>query len=59
MTRNDTPDKLEWSICPLSGTDLAQQDWVIRDVIWIFLLFVETLVRPCLIELLHFQSVTY
>ncbi len=27
MTRNDTPDKLEWSIRPRSGTDWAQCDW--------------------------------
>ncbi len=30
MTRNDTPDKLEWSIRPRSGTDSAQWDWGIR-----------------------------
>ncbi len=30
MTRNDTPDKLEWSICPRSGVDSAQWDWGIR-----------------------------
>ncbi len=27
MTRNDTPDKLEWSIRPCSGVDSAQWDW--------------------------------
>ncbi len=27
MTRNDTPDKLEWSIRPRSGLDSAQWDW--------------------------------
>ncbi len=27
MTRNDTPDKIEWSIHPRSGTDSAQWDW--------------------------------
>ncbi len=27
MTRNDTPDKLEWSFRPRSGVDLAQWDW--------------------------------
>ncbi len=27
MTRNDTPDKLEWSIRSRSGTDSAQWDW--------------------------------
>ncbi len=31
MTRNDTPDKLEWSIRPHSGTDSAQWDWGIRN----------------------------
>ncbi len=29
MTRNDTPDKLEWSIRLRSGTDSAQWDWSI------------------------------
>ncbi len=32
MTRNDTPDKLEWSIRPRSGTDSAQWDWGINSV---------------------------
>ncbi len=31
MTRNDTPDKLECSIRPRSGTDSAQWDWGISD----------------------------
>ncbi len=31
MTRNDTPDKLEWSIRPRSGTDSAQWDWGIKE----------------------------
>ncbi len=26
MTKNDTPDKLEWSIRPRMGTDSAQWD---------------------------------
>ncbi len=30
MTRNDTPDKLEWSIRPRLGTDSAQWDWGIK-----------------------------
>ncbi len=31
MTRNDTPDKLEWSIRPRSGVDSAQCDWGISE----------------------------
>ncbi len=31
MTRNDTPDKLEWFIRPCSETDLAQWDWGITS----------------------------
>ncbi len=27
MTRNDPPNKLEWSICPPSRVNLAQRDW--------------------------------
>ncbi len=27
MTRNDTPDKLKWSIRPRLGVDSAQWDW--------------------------------
>ncbi len=30
MTRNDTPDKLKWSIRPRSGVDSAQWDWGIN-----------------------------
>ncbi len=32
MTRNDIPDKLEWSIHPCSGTDSAQWDWGFTNV---------------------------
>ncbi len=31
MTRNDPPDKLEWSIRPCSGVDWAQWDWGIKS----------------------------
>ncbi len=32
MTRNDTPDRLEWSIRPHSGVDSAEWDWgIIMD----------------------------
>ncbi len=31
MSRNDTPDKLEWSIPPHLGTDSAQWDWGITE----------------------------
>ncbi len=31
MTRNDTPNKLEWSIRPRSGVDSAQWDWALAD----------------------------
>ncbi len=30
-TRNDPPNKLEWSIRPPSGVDLAQWDWGIKE----------------------------
>ncbi len=31
MTRNDPPNKLEWSISPHSGVDSAQWDWDIIE----------------------------
>ncbi len=31
MTRNDPPNKLEWSIRPWSGVDSAQWEWGITD----------------------------
>ncbi len=34
MTRNDTPDKLEWSIRRCSGTDSAQWDQGINNRIY-------------------------
>ncbi len=33
MTRNDTPDKLEWCIHPRSGVDSAQWDWGITNIV--------------------------
>ncbi len=33
MTRNDHPNKLEWSIRPRSGVDSAQWEWGISIVV--------------------------
>ncbi len=33
MTRNDPPNKLEWSIRPYSGVDSAQWDWGIINTV--------------------------